>query len=77
MTEAFEDVEHSDEAKELLLDLEVAKLKRVAGDPPVKAELQSGFRERFVVQKSPMFGFGAMCVLLLCSAVAYHSYIRI
>ena len=37
-TEAFEDVGHSDEARELLEGLLVGKLKRVPGDPePAKA----------------------------------------
>lgn len=35
-TEAFEDVGHSDEAREILDGLLVGKLKRVAGDPAPK-----------------------------------------
>lgn len=35
-TEAFEDVGHSDEAREILEGLLVGTLKRVAGDPPAK-----------------------------------------
>lgn len=35
-TEAFEDVGHSDEAREILEGLLVGNLKRVAGDPPAK-----------------------------------------
>lgn len=36
-TEAFEDVGHSDEAREILQGLLVGTLKRVAGDPAPKA----------------------------------------
>lgn len=35
-TEAFEDVGHSDEAREILEGLKVGVLKRVEGDPPPK-----------------------------------------
>ena len=36
-TEAFEDVGHSDEAREILKGLRAGKLKRSAGDPKPKA----------------------------------------
>ncbi|OBT97698.1 hypothetical protein VE01_04952 [Pseudogymnoascus verrucosus] len=40
-TEAFEDVGHSDEAREILTGIEVGTLKRMPGDPAPKAQPSS------------------------------------
>lgn len=74
-TEAFEDVGHSDEAREILEGLLVGKLKREEGDPkpkvagtdkinagPSKSGADSGF------------GVGLYAVLLVGGLTAYFAY---
>jgi len=72
-TEAFEDVGHSDEAREILDGLVIGDLKRVAGDPKPKAAPQ--------VTKGPSgtgnsggLGAGLYAVILLGGAAAFGAY---
>jgi len=70
-TEAFEDVGHSDEAREILDGLLVGTLKRLPDDPlprsaaaaaPLPSTAQSGI------------GFGLYAIILLGAAVAVGAY---
>ncbi|RDL37187.1 Cytochrome b5 [Venustampulla echinocandica] len=71
-TEAFEDVGHSDEAREILADLLVGTLKRQAGDPkpkiaPVASTTSSS-------SSSTGLGVGLYAVVLIGGAAAYFAY---
>ncbi|BDD62904.1 hypothetical protein MPDQ_007900 [Monascus purpureus] len=72
-TEAFEDVGHSDEAREILDGMLVGDLKRLPGDPaaprtaaPTASSSSSG--------SSSSFGVGLYAFILLGGAVAYGAY---
>ncbi|KAI9376572.1 cytochrome b5-like heme/steroid binding domain-containing protein [Aspergillus egyptiacus] len=72
-TEAFEDVGHSDEAREVLQGLLVGNLKRMPGDPVPKAHAQpSGASSSS--SSSTGFGVGLYAVLLIGGAAAYAAY---
>jgi cytochrome b5 len=76
-TEAFEDVGHSDEAREILEGLKVGTVKRVAGDPPAKAagtdKVSAGPGKSGSGSDG---GFGVMmyAVILLGGLVAYGAW---
>jgi len=71
-TEAFEDVGHSDEAREILDGLLIGTLKREAGDPqpkiatPNSTSASSG--------SSTGLGIGLYAVILLGGAAAFGAY---
>ncbi|KAJ5051874.1 uncharacterized protein L3040_001637 [Drepanopeziza brunnea f. sp. 'multigermtubi'] len=71
-TEAFEDVGHSDEAREVLEGLLVGDLKRMPGDPVPKttthtpSPVSSG--------DSTGMGIGLYAIILLGGALAYGAY---
>lgn len=75
-TEAFEDVGHSDEAREILDGLLVGNLKRAPGDPAPKAgatdKIAAGPGGRS--DSGPGFGVAIYAVLLLGAAIAYFGY---
>ena len=71
-TEAFEDVGHSDEARETLEDLLVGKLKRQPGDPEPKASQPSLAPSA----NTDSAGLGTMlyAVLFIGGIAAYGAY---
>ena len=76
-TEAFEDVGHSDEAREILDGLLVGSLKRVDGDPPAK---NIGGTDKISAGPSKSsgsetgFGIAIYAVLLVGGLVAFGAY---
>ncbi|KAJ5899577.1 hypothetical protein N7495_004321 [Penicillium taxi] len=69
-TEAFEDVGHSDEAREILDGLFVASLKRQPGDPAPKTHAPSSSSG-----PSPAgLGVGLYAIFLIGGAIAYGAY---
>ncbi|CAF9907421.1 MAG: hypothetical protein HETSPECPRED_007124 [Heterodermia speciosa] len=72
-TEAFEDVGHSDEAREILDKLLVGDLKRVAGDPAPKSEPPKPTAGT-TTQDSTGFGIGIYALVLLGGALAFGAY---
>ncbi|KAL2003672.1 hypothetical protein VTN02DRAFT_2822 [Thermoascus thermophilus] len=74
-TEAFEDVGHSDEAREILAGLQVGTLKRQPGDPVPKAQASSS-SSRSTSQSGGAtgFGIGLYAALLFGGALAYGAY---
>ncbi|KAI0009236.1 putative cytochrome b5 [Xylariaceae sp. FL0662B] len=71
-TEAFEDVGHSDEARETLDQLLVGSLKRQPGDPAPKAAAPS--LAPAANTSSAGFGTALYAILLIGSAVAFGAY---
>jgi len=72
-TEAFEDVGHSDEAREILEGLLVGTLKREAGDPAPKSV--SGTGSTATAQSSPAgLGVGLYAIILIGGAAAFGAY---
>ncbi|KAJ9151018.1 hypothetical protein NKR19_g5095 [Coniochaeta hoffmannii] len=71
-TEAFEDVGHSDEARETLEQLKVGTLKRKAGDPTPKAPLPGAIAPKS--QESAGLGIGLYAIVLIGGALAYGAY---
>lgn len=75
-TEAFEDVGHSDEAREILEGLKVGNLKRVAGDPAPK----TGATDKIAAgpggssDSSGGLGVGLYAIILLGGLAAYFAY---
>lgn len=74
-TEAFEDVGHSDEAREILDGLIVGKLKRVEGDPAPKAavttHISAGPKES---SSTTSLGIGLYATILVGGALAFVAY---
>ncbi|KAL9084114.1 MAG: hypothetical protein Q9159_005409 [Coniocarpon cinnabarinum] len=72
-TEAFDDVGHSDEAREILSGLLIGDLKRMPGDPeprkPAAAPSSSSSSA-----SSGGFGVGLYALLVVGAAVAYGAY---
>ncbi|KAL1990069.1 hypothetical protein VTN49DRAFT_6650 [Thermomyces lanuginosus] len=74
-TEAFEDVGHSDEARQILAGLQVGVLKRNPGDPIPKAQAGTSTASAGGSSTSASsFGVGAYIVLLVGAAAAYFAY---
>ncbi|OJJ85882.1 cytochrome b5-like heme/steroid binding domain-containing protein [Aspergillus glaucus CBS 516.65] len=71
-TEAFEDVGHSDEARELLDGMYVGKLKRMPGDPAPSTHGSSSSSSSG--SSGSGLGLGLYAFLLLGGAVAYGAY---
>ncbi|KAF7162344.1 hypothetical protein CNMCM5623_007689 [Aspergillus felis] len=72
-TEAFEDVGHSDEAREILEGLLVGTVKRLPGDPAPRAKPASSASAPSGPASSSS-GFGLYAVLVVGVAVAYGAY---
>ncbi|KAH6605684.1 hypothetical protein Trco_004837 [Trichoderma cornu-damae] len=70
-TEAFEDVGHSDEARETLAQLIVGDLKRQPGDPVPKATSNDN---AVVSSSSSSGGFGLYSVVAIGGLLAYFAY---
>ncbi|ORY02679.1 cytochrome b5-like heme/steroid binding domain-containing protein [Clohesyomyces aquaticus] len=71
-TEAFEDVGHSDEAREILDGLLVGKLKRKEGDPKPKAYEASG--STATTTDSASMGVGVYAIILVGGLLAFGAY---
>ncbi|KAL2258037.1 hypothetical protein VTK26DRAFT_8800 [Humicola hyalothermophila] len=72
-TEAFEDVGHSDEARETLAQLKVGKLKRSPGDPKPKTPVP-GAVSPAANNASAGLGVGLYAVVLIGGLIAYAAY---
>ncbi|EAS35879.3 cytochrome b5 [Coccidioides immitis RS] len=73
-TEAFEDVGHSDEAREILEGLLVGKVKRQPGDPaPVRSQT-STTTSAPSGDVSTGLGIGLYAILVLVGAIGYGLY---
>ncbi|KAG9237040.1 cytochrome b5-like heme/steroid binding domain-containing protein [Amylocarpus encephaloides] len=70
-TEAFEDVGHSDEAREILDGLLIGELKRVEGDPKPRVAAPSSSPSSSV---DGGMGLGLYAVILLGGAAAFGAY---
>ncbi|KAJ6095697.1 hypothetical protein N7486_006443 [Penicillium sp. IBT 16267x] len=73
-TEAFEDVGHSDEAREILDGLLVGSVKRMPGDPQPKANPSASSASSSSSSSSGGFGVGLYAVILVGGAIAYGVY---
>jgi len=74
-TEAFEDVGHSDEAREILDGLLVGKLKRVAGDPTPKTSSPSTSTTSASANAGNAgMGVGLYAFLVIGGALAFGVY---
>ncbi|KAJ5550206.1 hypothetical protein N7535_001856 [Penicillium sp. DV-2018c] len=73
-TEAFEDVGHSDEAREILEGLLVGTVKRLPGDPAPKSVATSNAASSSSSASTSGFGVGLYAVILLGGAIAYGAY---
>ncbi|WPH02391.1 putative cytochrome b5 [Acrodontium crateriforme] len=73
-TEAFEDVGHSDEAREILEGLLVGTLKRGANDPPAPAAAKSSNSYTKTQDNAAGLGIGAYAMILIGGAAAYFAY---
>ena len=71
-TEAFEDVGHSDEAREILDGLLVGTLKRQEGDPKPKSYAQPGATASTTDGAST--GVGLYAIILIGGALAFGAY---
>ncbi|KAF4504755.1 hypothetical protein G6O67_008164 [Ophiocordyceps sinensis] len=72
-SEAFEDVGHSDEARETLDQLLVGTLKRQAGDPAPKAAPQTSTSSAGSSDKTG-FGIGLYGIILVGGILAYVAF---
>ncbi|KAG8532774.1 uncharacterized protein KY384_002652 [Bacidia gigantensis] len=74
-TEAFEDVGHSDEAREILEGLKVGDLKRVAGDPEPKAHAPPpSTASTGATSDSTGLGIGLYAIVLVGGLAAFGAY---
>jgi hypothetical protein len=72
-TEAFEDVGHSDEAREILEGLLVGTVKRQPGDPTPKSSAQPTSSKTSGPDAAGL-GTGLYAILLVGGALAYFAY---
>lgn len=73
-TEAFEDVGHSDEAREILAGLLVGTVKRLPGEPASKPQSSASSASSGSSAPSSGFSVGLYIILLLGGAAAYVAY---
>lgn len=73
-SEAFEDVGHSDEARETLEQLKVGVLKRQPGDPSPKASAPGAVSPAASTGQATGLGIGVYAFLVVGGAVAYFAY---
>ncbi|KAF7928141.1 uncharacterized protein EAE97_009939 [Botrytis byssoidea] len=71
-TEAFEDVGHSDEAREILDGLLVGTLKRMPGDPAPKAQAATAYTSSS--QGESGMGVGLYAIILIGGLAAFGAY---
>ncbi|KAK2744280.1 hypothetical protein FQN57_004365 [Myotisia sp. PD_48] len=72
-TEAFEDVGHSDEAREILEGLLVGTLKRMPGDPAPSTS-NTTTTSAVSSKDSTGLGIGIYIALVIGAAIAYFAY---
>ncbi|KAJ5089866.1 hypothetical protein N7532_008550 [Penicillium argentinense] len=72
-SEAFEDVGHSDEAREILDGLLVGSVKRMPGDPEPKPQASTATSSSSS-SGSTGFGVGLYAIILIGGAIAYGAY---
>ncbi|KAF2227465.1 cytochrome b5-like heme/steroid binding domain-containing protein, partial [Elsinoe ampelina] len=73
-TEAFEDVGHSDEAREILNGMLVGDLKRQPGDPAPKTHSTTSTSTPSSSTGGGLSGSTAIIALIVASAAAYFGY---
>jgi len=73
-TEAFEDVGHSDEAREILDGLLVGTLKRAPGDPAPKTQSYPPKPSDGSSADATGFGIGVYALILIGGALAFGAY---
>ncbi|EPS34000.1 putative cytochrome b5 [Penicillium oxalicum] len=73
-SEAFEDVGHSDEAREILEGLLIGNVKRMPGDPAPKAQASTSSSSASASSSAGSFGVGLYTVLLLGGLLAYGGF---
>jgi len=73
-TEAFEDVGHSDEAREVLEGLLIGNLKRQPGDPEPKAQAYPPPSAGGSSGGNAGMGVGLYAILLIGGALAFGAY---
>ena len=73
-TEAFEDVGHSDEAREILEGLLVGKLKRKEGDPKPKSYSSGANAASGSAPEATSLGLGLYAVILIGGALAFGAF---
>ncbi|KAK4549360.1 hypothetical protein LTR36_006357 [Oleoguttula mirabilis] len=73
-TEAFEDVGHSDEAREILDGLLVGTLKREQGDPAPKTSGPSTTTASKSASDAAGLGIGVYALILVGGALAFFAY---
>ncbi|KAJ5221147.1 uncharacterized protein N7469_010034 [Penicillium citrinum] len=73
-SEAFEDVGHSDEAREILDGLLVGSVKRMPGDPEPKSHATTTASSSNSNSNSAGFGVGLYAIILIGGAIAYGAY---
>jgi len=72
-TESFEDVGHSDEARQILAGMRVGKLKRSPNDPSPKTA-SPFLNTSTTTSDATTFGLGLYALILLGAAAAYTAY---
>ncbi|KAK4111291.1 cytochrome b5 [Canariomyces notabilis] len=73
-TEAFEDVGHSDEARETLEQLLIGNLKRNPGDPKPKAPIPGAVAPPANTSNATGLGIGLYAIVLLGGLAAFGAY---
>ncbi|KAI9846373.1 MAG: hypothetical protein M1830_007455 [Pleopsidium flavum] len=73
-TEAFEDVGHSDEAREILDGLLIGKLQRKEGDPAPKASAPQTSTSTSTQSSAAGLGIGLYAIILVGGALAFGAY---
>ncbi|KAF7719847.1 Cytochrome b5 heme-binding domain-containing protein [Penicillium ucsense] len=73
-SEAFEDVGHSDEAREILDGLLVGNVKRMPGDPAPKAQASTSSSSASASSSSGSLGVGLYAIVLLGGLIAYGAF---
>ncbi|MCJ1237667.1 hypothetical protein MMC14_005654 [Varicellaria rhodocarpa] len=73
-TEAFEDVGHSDEAREILEGMLVGPLKRQPGDPTPKTAAPSTATATGTQSSTSGMGVGLYAIILLGGALGFAAY---
>ncbi|GAB7362615.1 hypothetical protein MBLNU230_g2927t1 [Neophaeotheca triangularis] len=75
-TEAFEDVGHSDEAREILEGMLIGNLKRVDGDPPAKnsAAASTSSASKPAASEAGGMGVGLYAAIIGGGALAFAAF---
>ncbi|KAK3051718.1 hypothetical protein LTR09_007018 [Extremus antarcticus] len=73
-TEAFEDVGHSDEAREILNGMLIGNLKRQEGDPKPKTSTTTSSSSSAATSSAGGLGVGVYALILVGGALAFFAY---